>query len=620
MTTIGEAIIEVRGDASHVASDVERGASTSRMSAIGSVAGKGLALGFTAAAGGILAGGAFLKGAFDEAQESIKVGAQTTAVLKSTGGQANVTANDIGNLATSISNKIGVDDEAIQAGENMLLTFTNVRNEVGKGNDIFNQATVAANDMAAAFGGDATSNSKILGKALNDPTKGISALTRVGVTFTDQQKKQIAALQASGDMAGAQKIILGELTKETGGSAAAQATAADKMSVAWGNLKEQIGLALMPAFNAVFGIITTKVIPGLSMVGPVISQIIGYVKPFISTFIGGFSAGGAESGKFGAVIAQLRPTFQQVFAAVKSIVISAVQIITVLWRSFGSTIVSYIANYLKAALLVIRGIFNVIAGVFKVFSALLRGDWKGVWQGILQILRGVWQIIKGVVRQGWNVIKTLFTAAGIAIKGIFGRLWDGLKRLVVAGFQAQVGLAKAGASSLIGLFQSIPGRILAIGGKFLDAGKSIIGKIFDGIRNGAGGVGSFIADIASSIKGAINSALHLPFTINGPGPLPDFTIPAFAKGTDSAPGGLALVGENGPELVNLRRGAQVITASRTRALARSLAAGGGGGGALRLVAGSLTIDEGGEAWIRGLAADEVDSASEFAGTMGRMGR
>jgi hypothetical protein len=93
-----------------------------------------------------------------------------------------------------------VDDEAIQAGENMLLTFTNVRNEVGKGNDIFNQATRTVQDMAAAFGGDATSNSKILGKALNDPIKGVSALTRVGVSFTEQQKDQIKTLVESANI------------------------------------------------------------------------------------------------------------------------------------------------------------------------------------------------------------------------------------------------------------------------------------------------------------------------------------------------------------------------------------------------------------------------------------
>lgn len=44
-------------------------------------------------------------------------------------------------------------------------------------------------------------------------------------------------------------------------------------------------------------------------------------------------------------------------------------------------------------------------------------------------------------------------------------------------------------------------------------------------------------------------------------------VPHFAKGTDYAPSGLMLVGEEGPELLNLRRpGAQISTAAETRAL------------------------------------------------------
>jgi hypothetical protein len=104
----------------------------------------------------------------------------------------------VGDLATAISNKTGVDDEAIQSASNLLLTFTKVRNEVGKGNDVFDQATQAAVDMAAVLGGDASSQAKLLGKALNDPIKGLSALSRAGVSFTAEQKEQIKTLRRGG--------------------------------------------------------------------------------------------------------------------------------------------------------------------------------------------------------------------------------------------------------------------------------------------------------------------------------------------------------------------------------------------------------------------------------------
>jgi len=179
--------------------------------------GIGLATGALGVAG--FAGAAHA--AFSEMADAQKVSAQTTAVLKSTGGAANVSAGQVDTLANSLMRKSGIDDEAIKSGENLLLTFTNIRNEVGKGNDIFNQATSVITDMSTALGQDMKSSAIQVGKALNDPIKGVGALRRVGVQFTKAQEKQIKTLVATGHTLDAQKLILRELNKEFGGSAEA---------------------------------------------------------------------------------------------------------------------------------------------------------------------------------------------------------------------------------------------------------------------------------------------------------------------------------------------------------------------------------------------------------------
>jgi hypothetical protein len=184
--------------------------------------------------------------AFDESQ---RVAKQTEAVIASTGGAANVTAQSVSDLAGELSKKAGVDDELIQSGSNLLMTFTKVRNEVGKGNDVFDQATGLALDMSVAMGTDMKSASMTVGKALNDPIKGISALTRAGVQFTGQQKDQIRAMVESGDTLGAQKVILKELETQFGGSAEAQATSLGKAQVAVGNLAESVGGVLAPVME-----------------------------------------------------------------------------------------------------------------------------------------------------------------------------------------------------------------------------------------------------------------------------------------------------------------------------------------------------------------------------------
>jgi acid phosphatase family membrane protein YuiD len=209
-------------------------------------------------AGAAIAGGLVLeaKRSVVAFQESNKVAKQTQAVLKSTGGAANVTAKEISNLATALSRKTGVDDEAIQSAENLIATFTNVRNEAGKGNDIFNRTTKSALDMSVALGTDAKTAAMQLAKALNDPAAGMTKLMRSGVSFTQQQKDQVAALQKSGHTLEAQKIILREVNKEFAGSAKAQATSTDKMKVAFGNLEEDLGSGLAPAVDNVAGKLT----------------------------------------------------------------------------------------------------------------------------------------------------------------------------------------------------------------------------------------------------------------------------------------------------------------------------------------------------------------------------
>lgn len=191
----------------------------------------------------------FLRSANEEARESQKVNAQTAQVIKTTGGVAKVTAEDVGNLATKLSMKTAIDDEQIQTSTNLLLTFKNVRNEVGEGAKVLDRATAAALDLSASGFGSTDSAAKMLGKSLNDPLKGITALSRAGVTFTEGQKTQIKRLVEQNDLLGAQKIILKEVESQVGGQAEAQATAAEKASVAWANVKETIGTALLPTID-----------------------------------------------------------------------------------------------------------------------------------------------------------------------------------------------------------------------------------------------------------------------------------------------------------------------------------------------------------------------------------
>jgi hypothetical protein len=210
-----------------------------RFNRIGGIAQKGVSNAITNVTRLGIVGAAAIAGAVGIGIRSLadlaRTQEQTNAVIASTGGKAGQTTAEIRALAESLENLSTVDDKVIQDGANMLLTFTNI------GEDVFPQATKAALNMATAMAGgnveqvDLKASAIQLGKALNDPTKGMTALRKVGVAFTKDQEKQIKALQASGDILGAQKIILAELNVEFGNAAEA---AGKGPEAAWRRLQD----------------------------------------------------------------------------------------------------------------------------------------------------------------------------------------------------------------------------------------------------------------------------------------------------------------------------------------------------------------------------------------------
>lgn len=203
------------------------------------------------AAGAIALVGTELDRMLTAAADAETVDAQLNAALESTGGAAGLAAEQLNSLATQLMYATAVEDETIKSGEALMLTFTRISGEVFPG------AMQAALDMSQALEQDLNTSVMQLGKALNDPVQGITALRRVGVAFTDDQEALIKALVESGDAMGAQQIILNELSTEFGGSAAAAAdTYAGKLAQLKnnvGNLEEAVGGKLIPILSEATG-------------------------------------------------------------------------------------------------------------------------------------------------------------------------------------------------------------------------------------------------------------------------------------------------------------------------------------------------------------------------------
>jgi hypothetical protein len=168
-----------------------------------------------------------------------EVTAQLEARIKSTGGVAGFTGEQLVKFAKDLQDVTRFSDEAIVGAQQVLLGFQNIRG------DNFTDTTEAVLNMASALRIDASSAAQTLGKALNDPVRGITQLRRQGILLTNEQQAQVKRFQEINDLASAQRVILEALEKQYGGAAAAARDtlggALDALKNAFGELLEGKG-------------------------------------------------------------------------------------------------------------------------------------------------------------------------------------------------------------------------------------------------------------------------------------------------------------------------------------------------------------------------------------------
>ncbi len=193
-------------------------------------------------------------GMINQQVEAQKGMARVEAAVRSSGAAAGFTADQLKRLAEGLEGAFAFDaDDIMNQVTTPLLTFRAVSGEV------FEDAQVQILNMSRALGIDLQSAAMQVGKALQDPVEGLTALRRNGVSFTDQQQEMIQSMYEAGDAAGAQKIILAELNAEFGGQAAAYmetgAGKLDALKVAFDNLSESIGGLLLPVITTLGAVV-----------------------------------------------------------------------------------------------------------------------------------------------------------------------------------------------------------------------------------------------------------------------------------------------------------------------------------------------------------------------------
>jgi len=204
VSVVGNLVIALQAQTSHLEAGFKRsrGLVSGWVSEVQSLLG-GLAAGFTL--------GSIVQAFAEQELAATKL----QAVLKATGNVAGVTVREIEALAADLQATTIFSDETVVNAAAMLATFKGIRG------DTFEQTLRLAADLASVFDLDLATAARTLGKALDDPGEGLTALGKIGVRFTDVQRDMMKQLVETGQAAKAQALILRELETRVGGAAKA---------------------------------------------------------------------------------------------------------------------------------------------------------------------------------------------------------------------------------------------------------------------------------------------------------------------------------------------------------------------------------------------------------------
>lgn len=332
--------------------------------------------------------------------------AQMMAALTSTNYAAGRSFEDLKKQASALQGTTLFGDEATQEAQSLLLTFKQIRGEM------FDKTIPIIQDVATAMKMDLKSASLQVGKALNDPAAGLSMLTRVGITFSDQQKAVIKSLQATGDIAGAQAVILEELRSQFGGSAEAAARAGTGPLKMFGNRMSDIGEKAGGFLN----VLVQGLLPALMKIATALEGLFGWIDKNKEVVI-------AMTQGIGIVLGLYALWTAAQWALNAAMVANPIGLIVV---GIGALVGGIIWAWNR-----FEGFRKVVLGFWGVTKLVF--GWIKTY-GVMYLKALVWPItllwnkfegFRTFLKEGlWNTVKSVFTWIGDKLKSMFSMFWS----------------------------------------------------------------------------------------------------------------------------------------------------------------------------------------------------
>ena len=437
-----------------------------------------------------------------------------------------------------------IEGDATTAGASQLATFQL------QGDTIKALLPSLQNLAVAQYGVDVSQDNMIqsanlLGKVMMGQT---GALSKAGVSFTDTQQK----ILQTGTETEKTAALIEVLNQNFGGLAESMAQTDEgkiiQLRNAWGSVKDEVGMALMPAVQNVVNWIHSHIPQIRDFVSSACDKIAGAIK-FVT-----------DNSYW------LVPAITAATVGITGMSVAIGIMNLVMYASPATWIVLGIV----AAIAVLVGVFMILWNKFEGF----RNFWIAVWEGIKMAFVVTWENIKLVFQTAVNFIQNIFAIWIALFQGNWSGAWEMVKATFSNVWNAIIGIFT---NVFNGLNELVGGKLTAIGGRIKSIFTSIgtaISNVWSGIVGVVrGAINGVISAINSMIRGAVSGINALIGGINAvtgavgiPG-IPTLSapqIPMLAKGGIITRPGTVIVGEKGPELLNLGRGASVTPLDRAK--------------------------------------------------------
>ena len=449
---------------------------------LGKTAAVGAGVATAAIAGATVALGAYIKNATlaAEADQTVNQSMEQVATSMNLYGDAvsDVTKR-LQDLATKQAIATGVDDLVIKKTQTKLLTFRELAKSADEVGGMFDRATTAAIDLAAAGFGEAEGNAVQLGKALNDPTKGLTALTRSGITFTKAEKDKIKALQESGDMLGAQTILMEAIETQVGGTAEASASVSEQWAVMSGELKESVGAAFLPLLD--------DILPGLIDAFNMLSPILETFGGGIAAIFGGDFEGGGE---------QIQQALTDLAGFISESLPTLVPVISNIILGLVTAVIQAVPTVLPV---LITGLVNLISTVASMLPTLIPPLIDGLVLSLLAIVEALPGAIGYLVEGMVALFDALIEVMPVLIPPVVEAIVEMVPMLVEGLIALAPTLVEAAVVLIATLLDALADELFGDEATLGDIGKNLVEGLWNGIKNMGAWIGEKIRGFGSGI-------------------------------------------------------------------------------------------------------------------------